>query len=436
MTPPNHLPSSDTDAATPDPVAPNIDAVATQHARAGNHVDPQQRRLEAVTAWLCRPQFFFGVLAAVAVWVSVNSVLTLTGLPRMDEPPYFWLQGIIGLCALLMTTVVLITQNRQGKVAERREHSDLQMSLLTEQRTAKIIQLIEELRRDLPSVDDRLPPEAEAIQRAEQMAEDARAYAQSVADTVREPLLVLDRRNLRILSANPAYQETFGIDAAAPLEGTPLFQVNGGMWNIPVLHALLEDVTPHDAVLRGLEIDHTFTGLGRRILVLNARRLHLSGGGSDLILLGMEDVTERREGEERLRLLGEGAKDYAMLMTDPEGRIVFWSEGAERILGYTSDEAVGQPVALLFTPEDREARVHEDELFRAATRGKAEYTRWHLCKDGTCFWADGTVRPLYDQAGDLRGYGKVIHDATAQRRMMDDLEARAAERNEEAATPV
>lgn len=146
-----------------DPIGQNIDAVVAMHTLAEQQVDTHQRGVEALTAWLGRPQFFYGVLVGVSLWMLVNSLAPRLGLRERDDPPFFWLQGAVGLMGLMVTTVVLITQNRQGKLAERREQLDLQMSLLVEQRTAKIIDLMEELRRDLPNVMDRTDAEAEAL---------------------------------------------------------------------------------------------------------------------------------------------------------------------------------------------------------------------------------------------------------------------------------
>lgn len=149
--------------AVHDPINANIDAVVALHAFAEQQVDTHQRTVEALTAWLGRPQFFYGILVGVGLWMGVNALAPLLGWKQRDDPPFFWMQGAIGLGALLMTTVILITQNRQGKLAERREQLELQMSLLTEQRTAKIIDLLEELRRDMPSVHNRVDLEAEAL---------------------------------------------------------------------------------------------------------------------------------------------------------------------------------------------------------------------------------------------------------------------------------
>ena len=149
--------------AVQDPIGANIDAVVAMHAVAEQRVDTHQRTVETLTAWLGRPQFFYGIVVGVCLWIGVNAAAPWLHLSRWDDPPFSWLQGVIGLGALLMTSVILITQNRQGKLAERREQLELQMSLLTEQRTAKIIGLLEELRRDLPSVHNRVDLEAEAL---------------------------------------------------------------------------------------------------------------------------------------------------------------------------------------------------------------------------------------------------------------------------------
>ena len=119
-------------SAVQDPIAANIDAVVALHAVAEQQVDTHQRTVETLTAWLGRPQFFYGILVGVGLWVGLNSLLPLFHTKRWDDPPFYWMQGAIGLGALLMTSVILITQNRQGKLAEKREQLELQMSLLTE----------------------------------------------------------------------------------------------------------------------------------------------------------------------------------------------------------------------------------------------------------------------------------------------------------------
>ncbi|HYO67982.1 MAG TPA: PAS domain S-box protein, partial [Archangium sp.] len=98
--------------------------------------------------------------------------------------------------------------------------------------------------------------------------------------------------------------------------------------------------------------------------------------------------------EERFRRLVEAAKDYAIFMTDADGRVSTWNEGAERLFGYEAGEIVGEDGSVLFVPEDRESGAPEREQEKARTQGRAEEERWHLRKDGTRFWASGFVLPI------------------------------------------
>jgi uncharacterized membrane protein len=95
-----------------------------------------------------------------------NAVFRQFGMAEFDPAPFFWLQGIVGLGALLTATVVLTRQNRLAKLAEQRAHPDLKVTLLTEQKAAKLINMLEELRRDLPNVRNRHDPEAVALQQS------------------------------------------------------------------------------------------------------------------------------------------------------------------------------------------------------------------------------------------------------------------------------
>ena len=149
-----------------DPVGQTVEMIAALHIRAEQQVDRHQRAIETVTRTLGRPGAFYTVIAVVAVWIGSNLIARHLGQTVWDPPPFYWLQGLVGLSALLTTIVVLITQNRQGRMDERRAQLDLQMSLLVEQKVTKLIELMEELRRDLPSVRNREDPQAEAMSEA------------------------------------------------------------------------------------------------------------------------------------------------------------------------------------------------------------------------------------------------------------------------------
>lgn len=147
-------------------IAHNVEMIAALSAEQEERVGIHQRAIENITATVGRPSSLYSILAIVAIWVVYNSVASALGLRVLDPPPYFWLQGFVALGSLLMTTMVLTTQNRQSKLADRHAHLDLQMSLLAEQKAAKLIDLIEELRRDLPSVQDREDFVAQAMAKA------------------------------------------------------------------------------------------------------------------------------------------------------------------------------------------------------------------------------------------------------------------------------
>lgn len=145
----------------------DVQPVASIRARAERRLDKHQRIMEGLTAALGRPRTVYVIVSIVVGWVAFNlETPRLLGWHRIDPPPFFWLQGIVALSALLMTTTVLITANRQTRNAEERSHLDLQVNLLAEHKVAKLVALLEELRRDLPMVRDRIDREADEMQEA------------------------------------------------------------------------------------------------------------------------------------------------------------------------------------------------------------------------------------------------------------------------------
>lgn len=129
---------------------------------------------------------------------------------------------------------------------------------------------------------------------------DLRIRAESIVETVREPLLILDK-DLRVVSANPAFYRLFTLNDS-DIEGKMVYEISNKQWNIPALQILLEKLIPQNTEFNDYEITHEFTGIGKRLLLLNARVIHQREGKQDLILLAMEDVTERRRTEDEKRI--------------------------------------------------------------------------------------------------------------------------------------
>jgi PAS domain S-box-containing protein len=148
------------------------------------------------------------------------------------------------------------------------------------------------------------------------------------------------------------------------------------------------------------------------------------------------DLTERRRqeellrtSEERFRLLVEGVKDYAIFMLDPEGHIASWNQGAELIKGYRPEEILGKHFSI-FYPADALARGWpEHELRVAREQGRFEHEGWRLRKDGSMFWANVVLTPLYDERHRLLGFAKVTRDLSDRKRI-EALEEADIRRNE------
>lgn len=128
----------------------------------------------------------------------------------------------------------------------------------------------------------------------------------------------------------------------------------------------------------------------------------------------LRDNTARKLADlERYRQIIEGVHDYAIFTMSLEGTVIGWNAGAQRLMGYSAAEIIGQNAAAIFTPEDRAAGVPAAEMAQAAASGRALDDRWHLRKDGSRFWGSGTMMALYDDHGALLSLAKVIRDSTA-----------------------
>ena len=149
-----------------DQISQNLEAILEFYTREEKKISRSQRILERISGFIGQPLFLGFILLFVALWMLANDAMRQYGVAEFDPAPFFWLQGIVGLGALLTATVVLIKQNRLARLEEQRAHLDLKVTLLTEQKAAKLIDLLEELRRDLPNVRDRHDPEAAALQQS------------------------------------------------------------------------------------------------------------------------------------------------------------------------------------------------------------------------------------------------------------------------------
>ena len=157
----------------------NVEAMAT--------VDPSHKRqtsaphlIESVGHSLEHPAYFVLIAIVVTAWIGVNLFGGKIGLAPFDPPPFPWLQGCVTLASLVTTVVVLVKQGAMARRDRRRDRVQLQLTMLTEQKAAKLIALIEELRRDLPDVENRRDAEAELLGKT--------IHPQKVLDTIQQNL--------------------------------------------------------------------------------------------------------------------------------------------------------------------------------------------------------------------------------------------------------
>jgi PAS domain S-box-containing protein len=137
--------------------------------------------------------------------------------------------------------------------------------------------------------------------------------------------------------------------------------------------------------------------------------------------------TAVRQSEERFRLLIEGARDYAIFMLDPSGRVSTWNPGAERLKGYTAVEIIGEHVACFYPAEDVKRGLPDAELQTAAREGRFESEGWRVRKDGSQFWANAILTALRNEHGELLGFSRVTRDLTERKRAEDELRRTARE---------
>jgi len=183
--------------------------------------------------------------------------------------------------------------------------------------------------------------------RKERRIQEAREYFEGIVNTVREPLIILDQ-DLRVITAGRSFYDVFKVRPEETV-GQFIYDLGNKQWDIPGLRELLEIILPQKKTLDDYEVEHVFTAIGKRTMLLNARQIQRLLGKEQLILLAIEDITERKrledllmESEERYRRLFETASDGIVLLEKREGKITHANTAAGKMLGYSLEESVGK----------------------------------------------------------------------------------------------
>jgi uncharacterized membrane protein len=162
----------------PDHVGETIRSMARLHSEHQENATFQQRAVGRITAFLGHPSVAGSLAVAIAVWIGANSLATSLGYHVPDPPPFQWLQDAVALISLFMVFLILGAQKHEDALNKHRELLTLELAVLSEQKTAKVIQLLEEFRRDSPHIHDRVDHEAEKLAQP--------ADPQSVLDAIKD----------------------------------------------------------------------------------------------------------------------------------------------------------------------------------------------------------------------------------------------------------
>ena len=213
---------------------------------------------------------------------------------------------------------------------------------------------MEELRTRLDATERRLQESNEIIQveiaerkRVEETFMEAQKYAESIVETIREPLVVLTA-DLRVTSANRSFYQTFKV-MPEETKGQFIYNIGNRQWDIPALREFLEKIIPKNSHFNNFEVDHEFPVIGRKKMLLNARQIHREGKSTDMILLAIDDITERKKteaalqvSETRYRRLFETAQDGILILDADTGEIFDINPFLVEMLGYPHEALLGK----------------------------------------------------------------------------------------------
>ncbi|MBA3723393.1 MAG: PAS domain S-box protein [Candidatus Levybacteria bacterium] len=275
---------------------------------------------------------------------------------------------------------------------------------------------LETSQEELQSSNEELTTINQELQNRNEQLSEAREYSEAIVRTVREPLLILDR-DLRIKTANKSFYLTFKTNEHET-EGSYLYDLGNGEWNIPRLRTLMIEILPKNNDIDDYEIEHIFPSIGKKIMLLNARKLVQGVNKTELILLSIEDVTNRREiegslreSEERLRFMAESMPQKIFTAT-PKGDVDYFNPRWMEFTGLTFDEIKNWSWTQIIHPDDVQENIKRwkhsietGELFEFEHRFKRHdgVYRWHLTR----------ARSMRDEKGKIImwiGSNTDIHD--------------------------
>ncbi len=246
-----------------------------------------------------------------------------------------------------------------------------------------------------------------------------RGYAEVIAETIRESIVVLDE-DLRVLTVNRAFLQTFKV-SHDEIEHRLLYELGDVRWNIPALLHALREVLPKQTELRNFEVPLNLPGIGQRVMVLNAREVSREKGSRRSILLAMDDITEQKQAIDELRKQSEllHLAHDAIIARDVNSVILFWNRGAQETYGWSAAEACGNVTHQFLRTEFSEPfdQIHE-KLF---STGSWEGELAHWTREGKRITVASRQVLQHDQQGRTIGILEINRDITLRKEAEEAL---------------
>ncbi len=243
-------------------------------------------------------------------------------------------------------------------------------------------------------------------------------YAENIVETVREPLVVLNS-DLKILTANHSFYDTFKVTPGETI-GKFIYDLGSRQWDIPKLRVLFEEILPLATVFNGYEVEHDFPGIGRKVILLNARQIFRKKIGSHIILLAMEDITERKLAEERIdevirqeQAILNNIPNMAWLK-DKKGKYVAVNDPFGSAFGMAPKELVGKNVYDIYSSE-LAIKYEKDSLEVMTTGARKNFEEAIVGRDGKVHHVEKIETPIFNDAGTVIGIIGIAYDITSRK---------------------
>jgi PAS domain S-box-containing protein len=259
----------------------------------------------------------------------------------------------------------------------------------------------------------------------ESKIQNALEYTENILETLREALLVLDS-DLKVVTANTCFYRTFKVTPKDTI-GNFIYDLGNSQWDIPKLRLLLDKILPTNSVFYDYEVEHDFLNIGKKTILLNARQIFRKEIGSQIILLAMEDITERKQAE-RERQTSEarfkGAFDYSaigMALVSTEGKWLKANISLCKMLGYSEEELLAKTFQDITHPDDLQMDLNYVSQMLAGEIETYRMEKRYFHKQGHSIWIHLSVSLVRDSDDSLLYYIAQIENITERKQAVEAL---------------